>query len=109
MIPLADCISDFSEKSLLLLLLRLLAGSPTGVHEQVDGLAASATSTNTFAAGDVLRLVATAGNSASIVFGPGPVTATNIYLAPDVPEYFSVNVATRIAVNGTVVDITVME
>lgn len=108
MIPLADCISDFSEKSLLLLLLKLHAGSPTGVHEQVDGSVASATSTNTFAAGDVVRLVAIQ-DSASIVFGAGPVGANNIYLAPDVPEYFSVNVATRIAVNGTVVDITVME
>lgn len=84
------------------------AMSPTGTHEQVDGIAASATSTNTFEAGDIVRLVATGNNSASIVFGPGPVGAANVYLAPDVPEYFHIRADTRIAVLGAIVDITVM-
>lgn len=83
------------------------AMSPTGTHEQVDGTVASATSTNTFEAGDIVRLVAING-SASIVFGPGPVGAANVYLPEDDAEYFHVRADTRIAVLGAILDITVM-
>lgn len=83
------------------------AMSPTGTHEQVDGTIGSAASANTYEAGDIVRLVAING-SASIVFGPGPVGAANIYLAPDVPEYFHVRADTLITVNGAIVDITQM-
>lgn len=96
-----------SETILQFILDNVPAMSPTGTHEQVDGQAASATSTNTFEAGDIVRLVAI-DDSASIVFGPGPVGAANIYLPQDVPEYFHVRANTRIAVNGAIVDITVM-
>ena len=103
-----DCVSGFGEETLLKLILgNVPAMSPTGTHEQVNGTIASATSVATFAAGDIVRLVAING-AASIVFGPGPVGAGNVHLPQDKPEYFHVLAATRIAVLGANVDITVM-
>lgn len=107
--PTDLCISDYSEKSLLLLLLKAQAGSPTGTHEQVDGSApASVGSLYTYPEGAIVRLVAING-SAGVVFGAGPADDADVYLAPDVPEYFSINTATEITVYGAVVDITEME
>ena len=82
--------------------------SPVGHHEVVDGTGASATSSETFYAGQLIRLVAI-GNAGYFVFGAGPATATDIYLSPDIPEYFSVREDTAITVYGAEVDITVMK
>lgn len=103
-----DCISGYSEVTLLGFLLKAQAGSPTGTHEQVDGTAASASSATTWPEGAVVRLVAING-SAGIVFGAGTADAADVYLAPDTPEYFMVNSATVITVFGAIVDITEME
>jgi len=106
--PVDDCISGFSDGTLLKLLLdNVPAMSPTGTHEQVNGVAASATSGNTYTAGDIVRLVAING-SAGVVFGAGPADAEDVYLAPDVPEYFHVEANTVITVFGAIVDITQM-
>ena len=106
--PSADCISAYSAETLLLLLLKAGAGSPTGTHEEVNGTVGSATSVNTYTEGSIVRLVAKNG-SAGMVFGAGPATDDDVYLAPDVPEYFSINSDTVITVIGAKVDITVME
>lgn len=82
-------------------------GSPVGHHEVVDGSGASATSAETFYGGQLLRLVAI-GNVGYFVFGTGPADATDIYLSPDIPEYFSVRDDTKVTVFGAEVDITVM-
>ncbi len=108
--PVIDCdLKGIGPETLLTFILNNVpAMSPTGTHEQVNGTAGSATSTNTFQEGDILRLVAI-NASANFVFGPGPVTAANVYLPKDDAEYFHVRANTRIAVIGAIVDITVME
>ena len=107
--PVESCnLKGLGAETLLgLILNNVPAMSPTGTHEQVDGSAGSASSVNTYEAGDIVRLVAING-SAGVVFGAGPALATSVYLAPDVPEYFHIRANTVITVNGAVVDITQM-
>ena len=83
------------------------ASSPVGHHEVIDGSGGSATSTETFYQGQLLRIVSI-GVSGYMVFGTGPADATDIYLPADIPEYFSVQDETKVTVYGAEVDITVM-
>lgn len=80
--------------------------SPIGNHEQVDGTSATATSTEDYYDGQVVRLVASA--FCNFVFGDGPATAGSIYLPADSVEYFTVRGTTKITVLGALLNITVM-
>jgi len=79
--------------------------SPVGHHEIVDGTSASATSTETFYPGQVVRLVADA--VCHFIFGT-TAAATDKYLPLDLVEYFTVQITTKISVLGAKLYITVM-
>lgn len=83
------------------------AFSPTGHHEIVDGSSASATSTETFYPGQVVRLaINTDGN---FIFADATVTAADRYLAAWKPEQFTIHEETKISVLGGKLSITVMK
>lgn len=81
--------------------------SPTGHHEQVNGVSASSTSTETFYIGQLIRIAAL-DNPAYFNFGTDAVTSADKYLPADTVEYFRIKSDTKITVYGAIVDITVM-
>ena len=63
--------------------------SPLGHHERVDGSAASATSSETFYKGQIVR-VFPIDNVAYLKFGTGTATTSDIPFSADTPEYINI-------------------
>ena len=80
---------------------------PSGHHERVDGSAATATSTETFYAGQVVRIFPI-DTVAYMKIGTGDATTDDIPFTPDVPEYINIKADTKLTFIGAVVDLTVM-
>lgn len=81
--------------------------SPSGEHEQVDGSSASATSTTTFYAGQIVRIFPIT-SVAYMKWGTGTATTSDIPFSADTPEYINIKVNTKLTFIGAVVDLTVM-
>ena len=81
--------------------------SPLGHHEMVDGSSASATSSETFYPGQVIRIFPIT-SVAYLKFGTGTATTSDIPFAADTPEYINIRTETKLSFVGAVVALTVM-
>lgn len=81
---------------------------PSGHHERVDGSAATATSSATFYAGQVVRIFPI-DTKAYLKIGTDDATTDDIPFSPDVPEYINIKADTKLTFIGAVVDLTVMK
>lgn len=81
---------------------------PSGHHERVDGSAATATSAETFWAGQVVR-VFPIDTKAYLKIGTDDATTDDIPFSPDVPEYINIKADTKLTFIGAVVDLTIMK
>lgn len=80
---------------------------PSGYHEQVDGNAASATSVDTFYAGQVVR-VFPFNNIAYMKIGDGIASMSDIPFSGDKAENINIKEDTKLSFYGAIVDLTVM-
>ena len=76
-------------------------------HERVDGSAASATSSETFYAGQVVRILPL-DTRAYLKIGTGTATTSDIPFTADVQEYLNIKEDTKLTFIGAVVDLKVM-